>query len=166
MLLFIKGLVFLMVAAGPLIAFAQPLSSPDEERRFQADQFEAKVAQAIDENNISQGLDLMSKAVSLDPSGMRHMTYGSLLFGNGVSVFKEGDKAQGQRILRQAEAQLHKAIQLFDVNKDQAYLSQCYFLLGEMHLNAFGDKIKAKQYYQKAVNLSDYTGAKESLKYL
>jgi TPR repeat protein len=66
-------------------------------------------------------------------------------------------------ILRQAEAQLRQAIEGFNPNKDQVYLSQCYFLLGEMYLNAFGNKVKAIEYYQKSADLSDYSGAKDAL---
>ena len=66
-------------------------------------------------------------------------------------------------MLRQAEVQLLKAIEGFNPNKDQVYLSQCYFLLGEMYLNAFGDKVKAKAYYQKAADLNDYPGARNAL---
>jgi len=91
------------------------------------------------------------------------MNYGSILFGNGVSVFKDSDQEKGRAILRQAEEQLRKAIAGLNPNKDQVYLGQCYFLLGEMYLNAFGDKVRAKEYYKKAADLNDYTGAKDAL---
>ena len=101
----------------------------------------------------------MVQAIALDPTPLRHMNYGSILFGNGVAVFKDSDPVKGKEILRQAEAQLLKAITGFNPNRDQAYLSQCYFLLGEMYVNAFGDKFKAIEYYKKAVDLNDYPGA-------
>jgi TPR repeat protein len=159
-----KGLVLFMLVFGPVIAFAQT-SSPTEAQklRSQADGLEDKSAQAIDDGNMDQGLNFMVRAVALDPSPMRHMNYGSILFGNGVSVFKDSDQEKGKEILRQAEAQLREAIDGFNPNKDQVYLSQCYFLLGEMYRNAFGDKVKAKEYYTKAADLNDYTGAKDAL---
>lgn len=158
-----RGLIFfiLMVWAGA--CFAQTTPTEAQKNRSQADDLEDKSAQAIDDGDMDQALDLMVRAIQLDPTPLRYMNYGSILFGNGVSIFKNTDQAQGIAILKQAEAQLHKAIQGFNPNKDQVYLSQCYFLLGEMYLNAYGDKFKAIEYYQKSADLSDYSGAKDAL---
>jgi len=158
-----KGLIFFILIFWPLIAIAQPLSPEAQKIRSQADDLEDKSAQAIDDGNLEEASDLMFQAVQLDPTPLRFMNYGSILFGNGVSAFKEDDQVKGIAILKQAEVQLHKAIEGFNPNKDQVYLSQCYFLLGEMYLNAFDEKVKAIEYYQKSADLSDYSGAKDAL---
>jgi len=144
-------------------AFAQEAPTELQKIQSQADDLEDKSAQAIDDGDMNKGLGFMLQALELDPSPMRHMIYGSMLFGNGVAVFKDTDQDKGKAILRQAESQLLKAIAGFNPNKDQDYLSQCYFQLGEMYRNAFGDNDKARTYYQKAVDLNDYTGAKDAL---
>jgi tetratricopeptide (TPR) repeat protein len=146
------------------ISFGQNAGLTEAQKlQSQADTLEDKGAQAIDDGNMSQGLDYMVQAITLDPSPIRYLNYGSILFGNGVSVFKDSDQNQGKAILRQAEIQLLTAIKGFNPKKDQVYLSQCYFLLGEMYRNAFGDNARARDYYQKAVDLNDYTGAKDAL---
>ncbi len=172
----VKSIFFILVFCGG-VAFAQtnelkspqtPDTSPTEVQkiRSQADGLEDKGVDAIDNGNMSQGLNFMVRAIRLDPSPMRYMNYGSILFGNGVALFKDSDQEKGKEILRQAEKQLRKAIETFNPNKDQVYLSQCYFLLGEMYRNAFADKVKAKEYYRKAVDLNDYIGAKDALSQL
>ncbi len=161
--LLVKGLVFFVFAGWSVNAFAQNIPAEAQKLKSQADVLEDRSAQAIDDGNMDQGLDFMVRAIRLDPSPMRYMNYGSILFGNGVTVFKDSDQKKGKEILRLAEAQLLKAIEEFNPQKDQVYLSQCYFLLGEMYRNAFGDKLKAKDYYKKAVGLNDYTGARDAL---
>jgi len=158
-----KYLIFFILLFGSAIAFAQTSPTEAQKLKSQADDLEDKGAQAIDDGDMNQALDFMVRAIELDPTPLRHMNYGSMLFGNGVSVFKDTDQAKGIEILRQAEAQLRQAIEGFNPNKDQVYLSQCYFLLGEMYLNAFGNKVKAIEYYQKSADLSDYSGAKDAL---
>jgi len=118
--------------------------------KSQADDLEDKSAQAIDDGDVDQGLDYMVRAIELDPTPMRYMMYGSILSGNGTSTFKDSDPKKGLQILRLAETQLFKAIKTFNPRKDQIYLSQCYSLLGDMYLNAFGDKTKAQEYYKRA----------------
>ncbi len=158
-----KGLVFFVLVFWPAVLFAQKTPSQTQKLQSQADDLEDKGAQAIDDGDMNKGLDFMVQAIRLDPTPARHMNYGSILFGNGTAVFKDSDQEKGKEILRLAEIQLHKAIEEFNPNKDQVYLSQCYFLLGEMYSNAFEDKAKAKEYYKKAADLSDYTGAKDAL---
>jgi tetratricopeptide (TPR) repeat protein len=158
-----KGLVFFMLVFWPGIAFTQSLPTETQKFKSQADDLEDKSAQAIDDGDMDQGLGFMVRSIQLDPTPMRHLIYGSILFGDGVSVFKDSDQQKGIVILRQAEAQLNKAIDGFSPNKDQMYLGQCYFLLGEMYLNAFGDRPKARDYFQKSVDLNDYPGAKDEL---
>jgi TPR repeat protein len=159
----VKCLAFFILVLWSGIAFTQSIPTDAQKIKSQADDLEDKSAQAIDEGNMDQGMDFMVRAIHLDPSPMRYMIYGSILFGNGVAVFKDSDQLKGQVILRQAEVQLLKAIEAFNPNTDQVYLSQCYFLLGEMYSNAFGDKLKAREYYKKAVDLNDYTGARDAL---
>ena len=154
--------LWLVMTGSIALAQSAPLTQA-QKFRSQADALEDKATEAIDEGQITQGLDLMVQAIRLDPSSLRFMNYGSVLFGNGVAAFKESGPQKGTEILREAEAQLHKAIEGFDPNKDQVYLSQCYFLLGEMYRNAFDDKMKAREYYQKAASLNDYTGARDAL---
>ena len=141
-----RVLVCLIVLFWSGITFAQTDPTEIQKLRSQADAIEDKAAQAIDDGNMDQGLGFMEQAIKLDATPLRYMNYGSILFGNGVAVFKDSDKEKG-----------------FNPKQDQTYLSQCYFLLGEMYLNAFGDRFKAREYYQKSANLSDYSGAKDAL---
>jgi len=158
-----RGLVFLFLLLWPAVSFAQTSPTDAQKIKSQADDIEDQAAQAIDDGDMSKGMDLMVHAVALDPTPIRRMNYGSMLFGNGVEIFKGSDQHLGQEVLRQAETQLLQAIQGFDPNKDQVYLSQCYYLLGEMYVNAFGDKVKAKAYYTKSAALSEFSGAKDAL---
>jgi tetratricopeptide (TPR) repeat protein len=158
-----KCLVLSMLVFWSGLAFAQNTPAEAQKLKAQADDLQDKGAQAIDDGNMDQGLDFMVQAIHMDPSPMRHMLYGSILFGNGVAEFKDSDQKKGTAILRQAEGQLLKAIAGFNPNKDQVYLGQCYFLLGEMYSNAFGDKNKAIGYYRQSVELNDYPGARDAL---
>jgi len=152
-----------MLAFGAGAVFAQAVPGGSQKLKAQADDLEDKSAQAIDDGNMDQGLDDMLGAIRLDPSPLRRMLYGSILYGNGTAVFKDGDQIKGTAILRQAEGQLLKAIDGFNPGKDQVYLGQCYFLLGEMYRNAFGNKDKAREYYRQSVLLNDYPGARDAL---
>ncbi len=129
----------------------------------QADEIENQAVALIDQRHLDEGLALMLKAIDLDPSAQRYMNYGSVLFGNGVSAYKSGDKEEGKRILMQAQTALKKAILTFDANKDAMPLSQCYFLLGEIASHALADPQKAKDYYQKSTALYDNPSAKTAL---
>lgn len=161
-----KGLVFFMMVFSSGIALAQSTPTEAQKLKSQADDLEDKSAQAIDDGDMDQGLDYMVRSIRLDPTPMRHMIYGSLLFGNGVAIFKDSDQKKGEQVLLQAQAQLLKAIEGFNPNKDQVYLGQCYFLLGEMYRNAFGDKQKARGYYRQSVDFNDYPGARDALNQL
>lgn len=132
----------------------------------QADQLEARAVELIDTDQMNQGLDLMRQALILAPNAQRHMNYGSILFGNGVKFFKEDKKEQGRNILHQAEEELNKAAVAFNRDKDPFFVAQCFYLLGEMYANAFDDKVKARDYYQEAVELSNHPGAKKALEKL
>ena len=158
-----RGLVIALVFWGAAVAFADPVPSDSQQTKSRADALEDNSAQAMDDGDMPQGLSLMAQAVALDPSALRHMNYGSMLYGDGVTLFEGTDQIRGIEVLHRSEAELIKAIQGFNPNKDQAYLSQCYFLLGEMYRNAFDDKERARGYYEQAIELNDYPGAKEAL---
>lgn len=153
----------------PVTYFRDEIKSIEKDLPFDplatrhADELEAKAVELIDANQMSQGLDLMRQALILGPTAQRHMNYGSILFGNGVLLFKEDKKEQGRNALRQAEEELNKAIGGFDKDKDAFFMAQCFYLLGEMYANAFEDKVKAKDYYQEAVDLAAHSGAQKAL---
>ncbi len=125
---------------------------PVEDVHQKADTLENQAVELIAADQMERGLALMDQAIALDPAAQRWMNYGSVLFGNGVSLFKSGRTEEGLKILRQAETQLLKAIAGFDKNKDAVFLGQSYFLLGEMYHNAFNDPDQAQEYYQKSAD--------------
>ncbi len=129
----------------------------------QADALEAKGLEFIDADKMDQGLNMIKQAIELDPTPIRYMNYGSILFGNGVELFKKGQIDDAKKTLKACEEQLQKAIAGFDKTKDNAFLAQSYFLLGEMHNNAFADPLKAKTYYERALSYFDHDGAKAAL---
>lgn len=129
----------------------------------QADRLEAKAVELIDENRMDQGLELIKQALTIYPTPHRHMNYGSILFGNGVELYKKERQDEGKAILKQSEEELKKAIQGFDPAKEGLFIAQAYFLLGEMYKNAFADSAQAKEFYQKSVSLADHDGAKSAL---
>ena len=129
----------------------------------QADAMEAKAVELIDQGKMSEGLDLMRQALVLAPSAQRHMNFGSILFGNGVMLFKNGQQEQGRNMLRQSEEALTKALAAFDKERDAFFMAQCFYLLGEMYSHAFQDEAKAKDYYTEAVALVSHPGATKAL---
>ncbi|MEI7997993.1 MAG: hypothetical protein WCH62_00590, partial [Candidatus Omnitrophota bacterium] len=135
-------------------------------RNHQADQLEKKAVELIDENKMDEGMALMKQAVVLDSSPMRHMNYGSILFGNGVEDYKSKNQEQALKTLSEAQQELRAAIEGFNPKKEGIFLAQAYFLLGEIYLNAYSDRIRAKEYYQKAVFYYDNQSAKAALEKL
>ncbi len=156
----------------PITYFRDEIKSIEKDMPFdalavkQADELEAKAVELIDGEQMSQGLDLMRQALILAPNAQRHMNYGSILFGNGVKLFKDDKKEQGRKVLHQAEEELNKAAVSFDKSKDAFFMAQCFYLLGEMYANAFEDKPKARDYYQEAVDLAGHPGAQKALEKL
>ncbi len=128
-----------------------------------ADKLENEAVALIDSGQRDKGLAKMLKAIELDPSPLRRMNYGSVLFGDGVELYKKGSIEEAKKILHECERQLQLAIKEFSPSTDAAYLSQSYFLLGEIDANAFGNIQEAKVYYNKAVKLFDHPAAKEAL---
>lgn len=139
--------------------FSAPLADPSND----ADKLENEAVELIDSGKRAEGLAKMLEAIEVDPTPLRRMNYGSVLFGDGVEKYKKGNREEALKIFQMCEKQLVAAIKSFNAAIDNAYLSQCYFLLGEMYLNAFGGREKAKEYYQKAVSLFDHPGAQASL---
>lgn len=135
--------------------------APD--KSISVDKLENQAVIAIDNGDVDKGLALMAQVIQMDPTPSRHMNYASILFGNGVAAFKNGQGEQSFAILHQSEAELNKAIKDFDKDRDAINLSQCYFLLGEMYLNAFNDTIKAKEFYTKSVSFYDHPVARAAL---
>jgi tetratricopeptide (TPR) repeat protein len=132
----------------------------------QANRLETKAVELIDNDQMAQGMDLMKQAVAINPTPMRHMNYGSILFGNGVADFKAGHKPEALEILYQAQDQLAQAIVGFNPRKEAVFIAQAYFLLGEINLNALSNPEKAKMYYHKSLSFYPNLGAKAALEKL
>lgn len=132
----------------------------------QADQLETQAVDLIDNDQMTEGMALMKQAVDIDPTPMRHMNYGSILFGNGVVDYKNGNKEQGLHTLYEAQDELAQAISGFNPRKEGVFIAQAYFLLGEMYLNAFDNPTKAKIFYRKALLYYPNQGARSALQKL
>ena len=146
------------IAEITLAPFADPASN--------ADKMENEAVALIDEGKREAGLAKLIKAIELDPTPLRRMNFGSVLFGDGVEAYKKGDLQGGISTLRRCEKELLKAIEGFAPANDSAYISQCYFLLGEMYAHAFNDRNKANEYYTKALDNFDHPAAREALENL
>jgi len=144
-------------------SFAQTTPTDVQKFKSQADALEDQSAQAIDDGNIHLGLELMGRSVNLDPAPARRMNYGGMLYGDGIEIFENIDQHQGLVILQKAESQLRLAIAAFNPDQDQIYLSQCYFILGKIYMDAYTDPAKAKEYFKRAIDFSNYTGAESAL---
>ncbi|MBF0490651.1 MAG: hypothetical protein HQL15_08590 [Candidatus Omnitrophica bacterium] len=131
-----------------------------------ADLLEAHAIDAIDNNQMDNGIALMKQAVDVDSSPMRRMSYASILFGNGAAEYKAGKREEGTHVLGDAENQLSLAIADFHPLEDAVYLAQAYFLLGEIYLYAYANMRQAKIFYQKALYYYDNEGAKTALERL
>jgi tetratricopeptide (TPR) repeat protein len=149
--------------AVPVFADDQFLALDNASRTQKADRMENQAVAAVDAGQMEKGLSLMRQAIALDAAPSRELNYGSILFGNGVSLFKSGQKDKGKKILADAREQLLKAADGFDKTKEVLFLGQAYFLLGEIERNGFADAAKAKEYYKKALSFYDHEGAKAAL---
>jgi tetratricopeptide (TPR) repeat protein len=132
----------------------------------EADRLEAQAVDLIDNNRMEEGMVLMKQAMQIDPTPMRHMNYGSILFGNGAAEFESGNKAKAQETLYEAQDQLAQAIAGFNPKKEAVFIAQAYFLLGEMYLNAFSNEAKARMFYYKALSYYDNPGARAAVEKL
>ncbi len=128
-----------------------------------ADQLEQQGLVAIDEGKMDEGLGLLQEALRLDPQGSRHLNFGMVLLGNGVSLQKQGKTEEALKILRESESEIQHALKLFDPDGETTFISQAYNLLGEMYANAFNDKAKAKTFYEKSLSFYDNPAARRGL---
>jgi len=148
---------------------AEVLSSPTvvlDSKTQQANRLESQAIESIDADQMEEGLRLMQQAIEIDPSAVRHMNYGSILFGNGVVDFKNGKKHEAVRLFKQAEDQLSQAIAGFDPQANAAFVAQAYFLLGEIYLNAYNDQDMAHDFYYKSLEYYDNTSARDAIEQL
>ena len=122
------------------------------EKAGKADQMEQQGLAMIDEGKMDEGLALLRQAIGADPKAIRHFSLGGILFGNGVALSKQGDKDASLKIFREAQEEIQKATAMFDPGEERTLLSQAYYMLGEMHANAFDDKSKAKEFYEKSLS--------------
>ena len=132
----------------------------------EADHLEQQGLDLIEAGNMDEGLALLHKAIALDPKANRHLNFGAILSGNGVSVFKQGHKEDAIRILKESENEIKKAISMFDPNQESIFLSQAYYLLGEMYAQAFQDIDGARKYFKKSISLYSNPAAERGLKAL
>lgn len=128
-----------------------------------ADEIEQQGLALIDDGKMDDGVALLRQAVTMDPKASRHLTLGSILFGNGVTLSKGGNNQEALKIFHEAEKEIQEATAMFDPNAERTLLSQAYYLLGEMYANAFDDKSKAKEFYEKSLSFYANPKAQQGL---
>lgn len=143
---------------------AEQGTKPERSQEDDANALELQGLEFIDQNKMVDGIELLRKAIEMDPKPNRHLNLGAILSGNGIALFKEGRKYEAAVIFKEAESELNKAIGLFDPKKESTFLSQAYYLLGELHAQAFGNPEKAREYYQKSLLLFENPAAQRGLK--
>ena len=144
--------------------FSQETSTSDgDQQHRQASHLEQEAIELISKDRMDEGLSKMRAALALEPTGSRHLNYGSILFGNGTAIFKSGDLKQGKAVLKEAEGELRSAIDLFDPSQNATQISQCYFLLGEIYAHALKDSVRAKEFYEQSLSYYDNGQSKEAL---
>lgn len=132
----------------------------------EADQLEQQGLGLIESGQMEEGVALLRKAIALDPKANRHLNLGTILSGNGVALFKQGDQKAAVKILKESEHEIQQAIKMFDPVGETIMLSQAYYLLGEMHAQGFKDTSAAKEYYQKSISFYNNPSAERGLKAL
>lgn len=132
----------------------------------EADRLEQEGLELIDAGDMDKGIGLLRRSIEMDPKANRHLNLGTVLSGNGVSLFKSGKKSEAVKVLKQSKDELQKAIQMFDPDQESIFLSQAYYLLGEMHAQAFDDAKSAREYFQKSISFYDNPAADRGLKAL
>jgi tetratricopeptide (TPR) repeat protein len=145
---------------------AQQETKSERSQEDDANALELQGLDFIDQNKMVDGIELLRKAIGMDPKPNRHLNLGAILSGNGIALFKEGRKDEAAGIFKEAESELNKAIGLFDHKKEITFLSHAYYLLGELHAQAFGNPAKAREYYQKSISLYENPAAQRGLKAL
>jgi tetratricopeptide (TPR) repeat protein len=137
-----------------------PAENPNQLR---ADKAEQEGLEFIGRGEMDRGVALLREALQLDPRANRHLNLGSILIGNGISFQKNGKPDDAVKVFEEAEAELQKAIRLFDPDGETTFISQAYSLLGEIYANALNDKVKAKTYYEKSLSFYENPVAKRGL---
>lgn len=132
----------------------------------EADRLEQKGLDLIEEGRMDEGLDALQKAIELSPKANRHLNLGSILFGNGVSRFKQDQKKKALAVFKKAQDELSKSIELFDEKTDGMFLSQAYFMMGEMNAQGFENKKKARTFYERSIFFYPNPAAERGLKAL
>src|SRR3989338_672711 len=145
-------LIFLAICLGYSVHFC--LAADD------ANTIGNKGIKLIQEGKMDEGLDLIRQAIQTDPQKPDwHMNYGSLLFTKGQQIFQSGNVQEAQGIFKEAEKELFWATQLFK-EADNKLKSHSFFLLGDIYYHVYGEKEKAKSFYQKSLEL--YPGHQEA----
>jgi tetratricopeptide (TPR) repeat protein len=140
-----------------------PVVNPDKAR---ADTIEQQGLAAVEQGDTQGGLIFLREALRLDPQASRYLNLGMILFGNAVSLQKQGKSDEAIAIFREAEKEIQQALKLFDPKGETTFISQAYNLLGEMYANAFNDKSKAQSFYEKSLSFFDNPAARRGLQSL
>jgi tetratricopeptide (TPR) repeat protein len=148
-------------AAAPSVS-GSTLAASDEQAH-KADDIEQQGLGLIDDGHMDQGVKLLREAIKIDPQANRYLNLGSILFGNGVALQKQGQSDEAAQTFKEAEDQLQQAIKRFDPNGETTFLSEAYNLLGAIYANGFNDKTKAKAFYEKSLSFYDNPEAKRGL---
>jgi tetratricopeptide (TPR) repeat protein len=133
---------------------------------LQADAIEGQGLDLIEAGKMDEGIVLLRKAIALDPKANRHLNLGTILSGNGVALFKQGDKKAAVKTLKESEGEIKDAIKMFDPKQESIFLSQAYYLLGEMYAKGFENPVGAKEYYEKSIVFYSNPAAERGLKAL
>jgi tetratricopeptide (TPR) repeat protein len=137
-------------------------SLPNPDAAAKADRTEQRGLELIDQGEMAQGLDLLREALREDPQANRHLNLGSILFGNGVTLQKQGKSDEAEKIFAEAQAELLQAVQQFDPKEETTFISEGYNLLGELAV-ASNDKLGAKKYFEKSISFYENPAAKRGL---
>ncbi|GEM_PF-6046352 len=114
------------------------------------------IQQAARTKNPDEALALLQQAMKLAPDRPdAHMRYASVLLAKGQAVLAAGKKEDGRAILREVEKELLATLRLAkheaDAIQRTRVKSQANFLLGDLNFYAFGNKERAKGYYQESL---------------
>ena len=103
-----------------------------------------------------QGQELpqaVSDIHSEDPSV--YLNYATIVFYNGQQLLRNGKSEEAQTVFRNAEQALDTVLRLSEADSDRLrrslVRSQASFLLGDLNAFVFGDKGKAKTFYEAAL---------------
>ncbi len=116
------------------------------------DRLENEGIELVRAGDYDRGFTKLKEALDLDPENpRRNNNFGGILFEVGVPIFTAGAKQEGLKILQTAEIYIKKAADLCQQD-DRDLRSNCYYGLGEISDHAYGDRLKAAEWYQKALD--------------